>query len=149
MTDSATRTEVLTAQRNVSFPPQAVYAAFADPTRLARWWGPRGFTNTFETFEFKVGGPWKFVMHGPDGSNYPNDCEFVELEPGKRLVIRHLSAPHFTLTVTLLPSGSGTQVDWVQEFEDPKVAAAVRHIAVPGNEQNLERLDMHLLGKLG
>jgi len=29
------------------------------------------------------------------------------------------------------------------EFEDPKVAA-VRHIAEPGNEQNLDRLHMHL-----
>jgi hypothetical protein len=48
----------------------------------------------------------------------------------------------------LTTSGSGTQVLWVQEFEDPKVAAAIRHIAGPGNEQNLERLNMHLLGKL-
>jgi uncharacterized protein YndB with AHSA1/START domain len=40
---------------------------------LSRWWGPAGFTNTFEVCEFKKGGRWSFVMHGPDGRNYPNE----------------------------------------------------------------------------
>lgn len=73
---------------------------------------------------------------------------FRELEAGKKIVIRHVSHPHFTLTVSLLPSKEGTQVLWVQEFEDSKAAAAVRHIAEPGNEQNLDRLQMHLRGEL-
>ena len=46
--------------------------AFSDPVRLARWWGPAGFTNTFTICEFKPGGQWSFTMHGPDGTNYPN-----------------------------------------------------------------------------
>ena len=148
MTDLASRPDVMTARRKVPFPPEEVYAAFADPIRLAKWCGPKDFTNTFETFEFKTGGQWKFIMHGRDGSNHRNESEFGKLEPGKQVVVRHMSAPHFTLTVSLLSSGSGTQVLWVQEFENPKVAAAIRHIAGPDNEQNLERLNMHLLGEL-
>ncbi|MGB7597641.1 MAG: SRPBCC family protein [Gallionella sp.] len=135
-------------QRTVPFTPDEVYAAFADPSRLAKWWGPKDFTNTFETFEFRAGGSWKFIMHGPDGSNYPNDSVFRELEPGEKIVIQHVSAPHFTLTVSLLPGKEGTQVLWVQEFEDARVAAAIRHIAEPGNEQNLDRLHTHLRGEL-
>jgi hypothetical protein len=58
-------------ERVLPYPPQQVFEAFARPELLARWWGPSGFTNTFEVFEFKPGGRWKFVMHGPDGSRHP------------------------------------------------------------------------------
>jgi uncharacterized protein YndB with AHSA1/START domain len=148
MEESTHEHHVLQTQRTIPYTPGEVYAAFADPSRLAKWWGPKDFTNSFETFEFKVGGSWKFIMHGPDGSNYRNDSMFMALEVGKKVVIRHISQPHFTLTVSLLPSKEGTQILWVQEFEDSKVAAAIRHIAEPGNEQNLDRLHMHLRGEL-
>jgi hypothetical protein len=87
-------------------------------------------------------------MHGPDGSNYPNESVFRVLEPGKKIVIQHVSQPHFTLLVSLLPSETDTRVLWVSVFEDPKVVAAIRHIAEPGAEQNLDRLYMHLHGEL-
>ena len=61
--------------------PEAVFAAFAAPERLATWWGPDGFRNTFETFEFKPGGQWRFIMHGPDGTDYPNESRFTQIEP--------------------------------------------------------------------
>jgi uncharacterized protein YndB with AHSA1/START domain len=135
---------VIQTSRTISSTPQEIYAAFADPARLAKWWGPKDFTNTFEVFEFRPGGKWKFLMHGPDGSTYRNEAVFTNLVPGKRMVIRHISAPHFTLTITLSPDDAGTLVQWVQEFEEPTVAEAIRHIAEPGNEQNLDRLQMHL-----
>jgi uncharacterized protein YndB with AHSA1/START domain len=139
---------IIQTRRTVPYTPGEVFAAFADPNRLTKWWGPKDFTNTFETFEFRAGGSWKFIMHGPDGSNFRNESVFRELEAGKKIVIQHVSQPHFTLTVSLLPSIEGTQVLWVQEFEDSKVAAAIRHIAEPANEQNLDRLHMHLRGEL-
>ena len=148
MEKSLNQDQVIQIQRTVPYIPDEVYAAFADPIRLAKWWGPKDFTNTFEMFEFKVGGRWKFIMHGPDGSNYPNESLFSVLEPGKMIVIQHVSQPHFTLSVSLLPSGTGTRVLWVSAFEDPKVVAAIRHIAEPGAEQNLDRLYMHLRGEL-
>ena len=148
MENSTPQHQIIQTQRTVPYTPDEVYAAFADPSRLAKWWGPKDFINTFETFEFKVGGSWRFVMHGPDGSNYSNASVFRELEAGKKIVIQHVSPPHFTLSVSLLPDKTGTQVLWVQEFEDPKVAASIRHIAEPGNEQNLDRLHMHLRGEL-
>jgi len=148
MEKSTNQHQVIQTERTVPYTPDKVYAAFADPIRLAKWWGPKDFTNTFEMFEFKVGGRWKFIMHGPDGSNFPNESLFSVLDPGKKIVIQHVSQPHFTLSVSLLPSETGTRVLWVQEFEDPKVVAAIRHIAEPGNEQNLDRLYMHLRGEL-
>src|SRR5213593_3681964 len=86
--------------RVLSHPPQRVFEAFAKPELLARWWGPDGFTNTFEVFEFRVGGRWKFVMHGPNGS-HPNESVFLELKAPSAVVIHHVSQPRYVLRVTL------------------------------------------------
>jgi uncharacterized protein YndB with AHSA1/START domain len=120
--------------------PQQVFEAFARPELLARWWGPSGFTNTFEVFEFKPGGRWKFVMHGPDGTHHPNESVFLEIDAPSRLVIKHVSRPHYVLTVTLAAHEEGTTINWSQELEDRVVASRLRHIVEPANEQNLDRL---------
>lgn len=131
---------VMTTSRTLPASPEAVYGAFATPELLAAWWGPEGFTNTFEVFEFKAGGAWTFVMHGPDGRDYPNRNVFVALEPGARLVIRHDCDPFFTLTVRMAAVEGGTRLQWEQAFDDAGTAHAVRNIVVPANEQNLDRL---------
>jgi uncharacterized protein YndB with AHSA1/START domain len=56
----------------------------------AVWWGPAGFTNTFDTFEFKPGAKWSFSMHGPDGKSYPNENVVTEIEPPTRIIIHHV-----------------------------------------------------------
>jgi uncharacterized protein YndB with AHSA1/START domain len=132
--------------REIRATPQQVFAAF-DPERLSRWWGPAGFTNTFSVCEFKAGGRWSFVMHGPDGHNYPNESIFAEIESPTRVVIQHASEPKFRLTIVLTPSAAGTLVSWSQAFERDEVASRVEHIVVPANEQNLDRLAAEVLSK--
>lgn len=132
---------VLHNQRVFSVSPREVFAAFERPDRLAKWWGPDGFTNTFELFEFKPGGRWVFVMHGPNGANYPNENVFREIKPDTRIVIEHVLKPWFTLTVTLTPRGDQTHLAWAQEFESPEVAATLRPLCEPANEQNFNRLE--------
>lgn len=126
--------------RTLPHSPEAVFAAFQKPEQLAAWWGPAGFTNTFELFEFKVGGHWQFVMHSPDGQNYANKNVFQALEPGRKVVVRHDCAPYFTLTITLAPASEGTHLTWEQVLDDAATAQAVKHIVIPANEQNLDRL---------
>lgn len=126
--------------RELNAPPETVFDAIRDPARLARWWGPKGFTNTFETFAFRPGGAWVFTMHGPDGKDYPNTSEFLEIVPCARVRLRHVVPPHFELTLELTPCPVGTRVDWVQTFDDPAVAERVRAIVMPANEENLDRL---------
>lgn len=148
MSEAPDSPPVIQRECHLSHAPEAVYAAFADPARLALWWGPRGFRNTFHSFDFQPGGDWRFTMHGPDGTDYANHNRFEELEPGRRVVIRHVGAPHFTLTVTLDPVAGGTRLGWLARFDDAQVLAAVRSYAEPGAEQNLERLAAHLDGTL-
>lgn len=135
---------VVRAERVLSFKPRSVFAAFEQADRLAQWWGPNGFRNTFEQFEFTPGGRWVSVMHGPNGANYPNEAVFREIEPDTKIVIDHVSAPRFTLSVLLTAQGDKTHLAWIQEFENPEVAARMRPICEPANEQNLDRLQSHL-----
>lgn len=139
-TSPASAPVVFRTARVLPHSPAAVYAAFADAARLAQWWGPLGFSNTFQLFDFRPGGRWEFVMHGPDGGHYPNASVFRRLDAATCLVIEHVSPPHFTLTVTLAPHPTGTTLSWEQAFADPAVAARVEAIVVPANEQNLDRL---------
>ncbi|MEZ4702527.1 MAG: SRPBCC domain-containing protein [Rhodothermales bacterium] len=132
--------------RHILATPAAVFAAISDPVRLARWWGPDGFTNTFEICEFEAGGRWIFTMHGPNGAAYANESVFEEIVPDTLVRIRHVSPPHFVLTVALEPRGAGTLVTWEQVFADADVAERVRHIVEPSNEQNLDRLMVEVAG---
>lgn len=135
------------SSREIAAPPQEVFAAMSDAKRLARWWGPAGFTNTFQFCEFNPGGRWSFVMHGPDGVDYPNENVFAEIDPPRKLVVSHASNPVYRLAITLEPSPGGTTVSWAQTFEDEGLAKRIEPIVVPANEQNLDRLVAEVMGQ--
>ena len=135
--------------REIPATVEQVFAAFSHPERLSRWWGPAGFTNTFSVCEFKKGGSWSFVMHGPDGRDYKNESVFAEIESPRKIVIQHVSGPKYCLTILLASSAVGTAVSWSQAFKSSEVARRIEHIVVPANEQNLDRLSVEVLRKPG
>jgi uncharacterized protein YndB with AHSA1/START domain len=137
----------LTTSRVVAASPARVYEAFEDPQQLARWWGPHGFSSTFETFDFREGGAWKFVLHGPDGKDYPNVNRFVELVPAERVRLQHVEGHWFELTVTLTPEGDKTRIGWRQQFANEEELLLVRDYVIPANEENLDRLEAVLSGR--
>lgn len=126
--------------REIPAPPDSVFQAIQKPERLARWWGPEGFRNTFHTFEFREGGSWLFTMHGPDGTDYPNQSEFLEIRPDSLVRIRHVNLPHFELSMSLEPCANGTLFTWVGVFENGPFAESMRAFLEAANEQNLDRL---------
>lgn len=130
--------------RHLTASPASVFGAIRDPERLARWWGPAGFSNRFDVFEFHEGGRWIFTMIGPDGTSYPNESVFSSIETDHRVVIEHVCQPRFQLSITLEPAVGGTLLHWVQTFADPSFARSVRHIVEPANEENLDRLALAL-----
>lgn len=118
-----------------------LYAAFADPVRLARWWGPAGATNEFDVFDLRPGGAWRFVMRMPDGAAYAMDKTFEEVDPARRVVLRHHQAGHdFTMTMDYEDVPAGTRLTWRTRFATPEQVAAVRSAFAAGNEQNFDRL---------
>jgi uncharacterized protein YndB with AHSA1/START domain len=131
--------------REIPATVEQVFAAFSHPERLSRWWGPAGFTNTFSVCEFKNGGRWSYIMHGPDGRNYPNESEFAEIESPTKIVIHHVSEPKYHLTILLASSAVGTAVSWSQAFESSKIASRIERVVILANEQNLDRLSAEVL----
>ncbi|MFT0139965.1 SRPBCC domain-containing protein [Alloalcanivorax xenomutans] len=143
-----TEDRTLRTSRTLPFSPEEIYGAFSSADLLASWWGPEGFSNTFEIFDFTAGGRWKFVMHGPDGKDYLNESFFEELVPDSKVVIHHDCPPNFKLTVELAPVGEGTHLTWEQVFEDAETAQAVKQRAGSANEQNIDKL-ARVLGEVG
>lgn len=125
--------------------PRAVFAAFRDPARLAQWWGPRGFTSTIHQFDFRLGGTWRFTMRGPDGTACEMDKQFTEIVVPERIVLRHFQVGHdFVLTMSFAARGDGTELTWTMRFADPAEAAKVRDFVRQANEENFDRLAIHL-----
>lgn len=128
--------------RLVAASREEVFGAFADPGKLAKWWGPQGFTNTFEEFDFTPGGKWRFTMHAPDGSDYPNESEFVEIMPSEKIVFIHHQPVHvFRMTMIFTEEGEKTRIVWQMRFETPAEAEKFRKFIIAANEQNFDRLE--------
>jgi len=139
--ESVSSREVVHSRR-IAADPGRVFDAISDPRRLARWWGPNGFSSTFHTFEFRRGGKWTLTLHGPDGTDYPNENVFVEIVPQRLVIIEHVAEDHhFVLTITLEPEGNGTLVRWEQVFDTAAHKDDVATIVLGANEQNLDRLE--------
>ncbi len=127
-------------RRLLAASPSEVFAAMSDPTRVARWWGPTGFTNTIQQFEFKPGGTWLLTMHGPDGKDYPNESRFTRIVDDQVFEIEHLNGHHFFLTIELAPIHGGTEVTWRQTFDTREHYERIAEFVASANEQNLDRL---------
>jgi uncharacterized protein YndB with AHSA1/START domain len=98
-----------------------VFACFTDPKHLAQWWGPNGFTTTTHSFDFRVGGVWRFVMHGPDGRDYQNRIAFEEIVPNERIIWQHgggedTEPVEFKQTLTFEDVDGKTKLTWRSEF---------------------------------
>lgn len=133
--------------QTVEAPASEVFAALSDPARVARWWGPDGFTSTIHEFPFQVGGTWRLTLHGPDGASYPNEYRVLRLEAGRLLELDHPSENHhFVLTITLTPQGTGTRVDWQQTFDTAEDYQPLAGFLAQANEQVLARLSREALG---
>lgn len=139
-----TTSSTLHTSRLLPVTPPDILRAFQDPASLARWWGPKGFRNTFHTFAFEPGGAWDLTMHSPDGADYLNKCRFEEIS-SDRLVIRHLEPMHhFLLTLTLGAEGGGTRLTWTMRFDSDEECDKVRAFVPRCNEENLDRLEAEL-----
>jgi len=123
-------------------PRATVFSTWTDPQLLASWWGPKGFTNTFYEFDPTLGGKWRFTMHGPNSGNYENESVFIEIIEPERIVLKHVSPPHFQLTASFEElEGNQTRLTFQQLFDTVKEYNKVKVFAVDANEENMDRLE--------
>ncbi len=128
------------SKRVLATPRAAVWEAATNPDLLAQWWGPAGFTNTFDEFDLRAGGAWRLVMHGPDGTDYKNESVFLEVAPPERIVFDHVSSPRFRMTITFTEQAAATVISFSMLFESVEACDRVKGYVVDANEQNFDRL---------
>jgi uncharacterized protein YndB with AHSA1/START domain len=141
---TSTDREIVTT-RTFNFPRQLVYKAWTHPDHLKNWWGPNGFTNTFHTYDLRVGGRWTFTMHGPDKGHYPNDVTFLVVREPEHLVWDRISKPLFQVEVIFDElSKNETKVIFKQKFATVEECEKLRKFVPEKNEENMDRLEAEL-----
>lgn len=113
--------------------------------------GPNGFTNTIHERNVKPGGVWHFIMHGPDGIDYPNKILFNEVVKPESLVYTHSSEDEndpnvFQTTVTFEEKNGKTNLTmravFVSKEEHDKVIK--EYGALESGIQTMHRLEQYL-----
>ncbi len=121
---------------------------WTDPKHLSEWWGPNGFTNTLQQMDLRPGGKWIHTMHGPDGTDYPNEATFTEIVKPDLIKFTH-ALPKFDVTVTFEAIGNKTKLTMRNVFENAEIRnfLAKEHGAVEGQVQTINRFE-NLLSKM-
>src|SRR5436190_1507702 len=142
MAAAAEAANEIAATRVFDAPRELVWKMWTDPRHVIHWWGPNGFTNTIHEMDVRPGGVWRFVMHGPDGTDYMNKIVYTEVVKPSRLVYKHVSGPVFDAFVDFAERGEKTEVSMRSVFESAALRnkVAEQFGAVEGMHQTLGRL---------
>ena len=149
---SATADREIVISRVIDAPPELVFEAFTEVRHLSQWWGPEGFTTTTRAFEFRVGGEWVFVMHGPDGTDYQEWISWTEIAPPERIALLHgefRGDPNaFASVITFTPEGAATRIEMRTLFPTKALRdeAVEKYHAIEGGEQTLGNLAAYVAG---
>ncbi len=143
------RSNTIDITRIYDAPVKAVWEAWTDVKAVAKWWGPRGFTLTTHSKDFKVGGTWNYTMHGPDGVDYPNITTYHVIEKYSKLVYDHGASegkpPMFRVTVLFSEVKGKTKMEMSMALETPEAAENTRKfIKSAGGNATWDRLAEHL-----
>ncbi len=145
-TTSTTADREIVISRIIDAPRELVFEAFTEVRHLSHWWGPEGFTTTTHSFEFREGGEWVFVMHGPDGTDYQEWISWTEIVPHERIALLHGEyrgdPKAFESVLTFTPEGSATRIEMRTLFptKAQRDEAVEKYHAIEGGQQTLGHL---------
>ncbi|CAN5671647.1 hypothetical protein BH10BDE1_BH10BDE1_16450 [soil metagenome] len=136
-------------ERLYDAPVKMVWDAWVDPEKVAKWWGPRGFTLTSKQKDVRVGGTWTYMMHGPDGVDYPNKTVFHEVEKYSKLVYDHGANDDqpamFRVTVLFSENAGKTKMEMWMALATPEQAReTAKFIKKAGGNSTWDRLAEYL-----
>ncbi|PSJ36525.1 SRPBCC family protein [Allosphingosinicella deserti] len=141
--------------RIIDAPRALVFEAFTQVRHLSRWWGPEGFSTTTRAFEFRAGGEWVFVMHGPDGTDYPEWILWTEIVTPERIALLHGESRDdsnaFVSVLTFAAMGDATRIEMLTTFPTRKARdeAVEKYHAIEGGEQTLANLAAYVGALVG
>ena len=129
-------------------PRELVFDAWTDQHHLAQWFGPDGFTITTYEMDVRPGGTWRFMMHGPDGTDYPNLIKYREVVRPERLHYWQGDEQdiHFLVTILFEEEDGKTRLHMRSVFDtkEEKDHVVEQFGAIEGAHQTLGRLEAYL-----
>lgn len=141
----------LSISRLLNAPRELVWEVWTKPEHLTHWWGPNGFSTITSEMNVKPGGVWRFMMHGPDGRDYPNKIIFIEVVKPELLVYNHSGEEDtedikFHVTVNFEKQGNKTFLSMRSVFESAEVLERVirEYGAKEGMKQTINRLEEYV-----
>lgn len=134
------------SSRELNYPVEMVYQAFANPKHLQKWWGPEGFTNTIHEFDLRPEGKWQLTMHGPEKGHYENSSVFKTIIPNRLISWVRVSQPLFDMEVGFEQlHDTKTKISFRMIFKTVEECNKIKSFAAPKNEENFDRLERELL----
>ncbi len=145
----------IVSTRVFNAPRKMVYEAFVDPTQVVEWWGPHGFTTTVLEMNLRPVGKRRLVMHGPDGTNYPNEMTFTSVAANERIELDLVGGKegaepvHMYKTTTWQDEVGGSRLTLRSEFGSRKLRDenVQTYRSVQGSRELFERLTRFLATK--
>lgn len=142
----------IVASRVLDAPRELVWQAWTEPERIAQWWGPNGFTTTTHQIDVRPGGEWRYTMHGPDGTDYPNSVVFLDLAEPERIVSVHGEPgelAEFLSIVLFADEGgkTGVSIEMLFPSQEQRDEVVATYGAAKGLEENLDKLGEYLAGQ--
>jgi len=136
----------LSITRLINAPRKLLWEVWTNPEHIKNWWGPDGFRTTIHQMDVTANGVWDFIMHGPDGTDYPNKDVFVEIIKPEKIVYDHVNYPLHRTTITFEDKGNKTLLTMTMVFESEALKEQIikTHKADVGLKQNITRLEEYL-----
>ena len=135
----------LTLKRRLAAPPEKVYAAWTDPEKIVRWFGPDSGLVKSASLDVREGGRYAIEFSTEDGEEHHVSGTYREVAPNEKLVFswmwRTMPERQSLVTVLIKPDGDGSLLTLIHEqFFDE--AARDRH--EQGWNGCLEKLETYL-----
>ena len=120
----------LTLKRRLKAAPAEVYAAWTDPEKIVKWFGPDAGPVKQADTDVRLGGRYAVTFHTEDGEQHHVSGVYREVVPNEKLVFtwawRTMPERESLVTILVKPDGSGTLLTLIHErFFDE--AARDRH----------------------
>jgi uncharacterized protein YndB with AHSA1/START domain len=147
---SPTADREIVVSRVINAAPELVFEMFTEVRHLSRWWGPEGFTTTTQSFEFRVGGEWVFMMHGPDGTDFTEWISWTEIAAPERIALLHGESrgdPNtFESVLTFEPDGAATRIEMRTVFptKEQRDEVVEKYHAIESGQQTLSNLAAYI-----
>jgi uncharacterized protein YndB with AHSA1/START domain len=117
----------IVSEIQIAAEPSRVFQALVDPQQVLKWWGQAGiYQCTDFSADVRVGGKWRSVGIGPEGSHFEVKGEYLEVDPPRRLA--HSWVASWTGDAT-------TEVRWELQPTPKGTLLRIRHCGLAGHPE--------------